>query len=112
MPHPDGGAVPRSVDHTFIMNWGLQFIAYTLDVALWGAAVVLALQYFRKYFKKDPVFIRIVVATLLIVTTIHAVSLAANDFQDLIVLFGDFEGQDVIPLEANVRHHFLFAQLH
>lgn len=92
---------------------------------------VLALQYFRKYSKKDPVFIRIVVRAYIlpelfkanpvrsplfcteqsclrlsgsnsvsprrIVTTIHAVSLAANDFQDLIVLFGDFDGQDVIP---------------
>ncbi|KAJ7260479.1 hypothetical protein B0H12DRAFT_1107526 [Mycena haematopus] len=102
MSDPPAAMGPHPVDRTFILLWGVQFIAYTLDIALWGVAVVLVLQYFRTYYKKDPPLIRTVVATLLLVTTIHALFLAKNDYKDFVSLFGDFEGQDIIPYEANV----------
>ncbi|KAJ6457963.1 hypothetical protein C8R45DRAFT_561666 [Mycena sanguinolenta] len=102
MPDPPAGQGNHSVDREFLLQWGAQFIAYTLDIALYGVALVLGLQYFRKYYQKDPLSIRAAVGTLLFATTIHAVFLAMNDFKDFVLLFGDFEGQDVIPYECNV----------
>ncbi|KAJ7347581.1 hypothetical protein DFH08DRAFT_936988, partial [Mycena albidolilacea] len=92
----------RSVDRAFLLVWGVEYIAYTLDIALWGIAVVLVLQYFRTYSKKDPILTRAVVAALLFFATIHVLFLSMNDFKDFILLFGDFEGQDVIFYESNV----------
>ncbi|KAJ7355264.1 hypothetical protein DFH08DRAFT_954763 [Mycena albidolilacea] len=40
MSGPSAALDPRSVDRAFILVWGVEFIAYTLDIALWGVAVV------------------------------------------------------------------------
>ncbi|KAF8194746.1 hypothetical protein K438DRAFT_1968695 [Mycena galopus ATCC 62051] len=101
MSEPSASPGPHSVDRKFILMWGMQFLAYTFDIALWGVAVVLSLQYFRKY-TNDPPLIRAVVAILLIVTTIHAVFLVMNDYKDFVSLFGDFDGLDLIPYQTNV----------
>ncbi|KAJ7469912.1 hypothetical protein B0H11DRAFT_2238049 [Mycena galericulata] len=84
---------PHSVDRTFILLWG---------VDSWGVALVFVLQYFRKYASKDPLVIRSTVAILAIFTTVHALFRAMNDYKDFVLLFGNFEGQDVIFYEANV----------
>ncbi|KAJ7843786.1 hypothetical protein B0H14DRAFT_3455968 [Mycena olivaceomarginata] len=113
MSVPPKAQAPRSVDRAFILVWGVEFIAYTLDITLWGidsgehyqsalekhsecVGQVLVLQYFRKYSKKDPILIQAVVAVLLFFITIHTLFLAMNNYKDYILLFGDFEGQDVI----------------
>ncbi|KAJ7433296.1 hypothetical protein B0H11DRAFT_1387602 [Mycena galericulata] len=93
---------PHSVDRTFILTWGVEFIAYTLDIALWGVAMVSVLQYFRKYTRKDSLVTRSTVALLAIFTTVHSVFLAMQNYKELVLLFGNFEGQNVIVYEANV----------
>ncbi|KAJ7469961.1 hypothetical protein B0H11DRAFT_2238103 [Mycena galericulata] len=92
---------PPSVDRTFILTWGVEFIAYTLDIALWGVAISMLL-YFRKYTKKDSLAIRSAVALLAIFTTVHSLFLAIYNYKGFVSLFGNFEGQDVIVYEANV----------
>ncbi|KAJ7469973.1 hypothetical protein B0H11DRAFT_1920301 [Mycena galericulata] len=69
---------PHSVDRTFILTWGLEFIAYTLDIA------------------KDPLAIGSTVALLAFLTTIHSLFLAMQNYKDFVLLFGNFERQDVI----------------
>ncbi|KAJ7469934.1 hypothetical protein B0H11DRAFT_1387183 [Mycena galericulata] len=94
--------VPPSVDRTFILTWGVAFIAYTLDTAFWGVAVISVLQYFRKYTGKDPLVIRSTVALLAFFTTVHSVFLAMRNYKEFVLLFGNFEGQNSIAYETNV----------
>ncbi|KAJ7681077.1 hypothetical protein DFH06DRAFT_1405982 [Mycena polygramma] len=110
---------PPSVNGAFLRLWGVQYISYTLDVSLWSVAVVhtssidpsplhispsqlVVFQYFRKYSRKDPLLIRTTVAILLTVTTIHTLFLSIQDFKDFVLLFGNFEGQDVMFWESDV----------
>ncbi|KAJ7502709.1 hypothetical protein B0H11DRAFT_1979654 [Mycena galericulata] len=93
---------PRSVDGAFIRLWGVQYITYSLDIVLWAVAVIIVMQYFRKYSKKDPLLIQTTVAILVTITTIHALFLSIQDFKDFILLFGNFEGQDVMFWETYV----------
>lgn len=86
----------------FGMTGGFQFVAYTLDVALWGAAMSLVLQYFHRYAKKDPLGIRLVVGFLGLIATNHIVLYAVQNYKDLILLFGNYEAQNVIINEDNV----------
>ncbi|KAJ7362557.1 hypothetical protein DFH08DRAFT_1073669 [Mycena albidolilacea] len=95
-------APPIPVDRTFILTFGFQFIAYSLDVALWGIAMVMVLQYFRKYARKDPVGIQIVVGILGVVTTNHIIFSAMLNFKDVILLYGNLEAENTIFYEANV----------
>ncbi|KAJ7830242.1 hypothetical protein B0H14DRAFT_2593467 [Mycena olivaceomarginata] len=65
---------PGQGPHSVNLTWDVQFFAYSLDMFLWGAAVVglhldyrlmcevLVLQYVRKYCRKDPVLIQLVSA--------------------------------------------------
>ncbi|KAJ7433070.1 hypothetical protein B0H11DRAFT_2259762 [Mycena galericulata] len=91
-----------SVDRRFIMIWGIEFISYTLDIALWGVAVVSVLQYFRKYARKDSLIIRSTVALLAILTTVHSLFLAMLNYKDFVLRFGNFEGLEVTAYEGNV----------
>ncbi|KAJ7688534.1 hypothetical protein B0H14DRAFT_2653192 [Mycena olivaceomarginata] len=69
MSVPPKAQAPRSVDRAFILVWGVEFIAYTLDITFF--------------------------------ITIHTLFLAMNNYKDYILLFGDFEGQDVILFYAS-----------
>ncbi|KAJ7156537.1 hypothetical protein C8R43DRAFT_1183936 [Mycena crocata] len=42
------------------MTWGFEFISYTVDIGFWGIAIVMVMQYFRKYAGRDSLGIRIV----------------------------------------------------
>ncbi|KAJ7469988.1 hypothetical protein B0H11DRAFT_1388209 [Mycena galericulata] len=99
---------PRSVDHTFIMTWGADFIAYTLDTALWGVTMISVLKYFRKYTRKDPLAIRSMVALLATFSTVHSLFLAMDSYKIFVSLFGDFEGIDKIMYEADVAVFAVF----
>ncbi|KAJ6611317.1 hypothetical protein B0H10DRAFT_1953181 [Mycena sp. CBHHK59/15] len=92
---------PPEITRSFILTWGFQFIGYTLDTALWGVGILLVLQYFRKYAKKDPLMIQIVVGILgtlaaanSVVVTNHSIFLAKMNYADYVSLFGNFEGQN------------------
>ncbi|KAJ7174280.1 hypothetical protein C8R46DRAFT_1251642 [Mycena filopes] len=97
-------ATPPTIGTTrdFIMTWGIEFVSYTLDTALWGIAFVLVLQYFRKYGRTDPISIRFVVGILGFFSTIHSIFLAMMNYKDFITLFGDAVGQNEIFYEADV----------
>ncbi|KAJ7179680.1 hypothetical protein C8R46DRAFT_1345982 [Mycena filopes] len=97
-------ATPPTIGTTrdFIMTWGIEFVSYTLDTALWGIAFVLVLQYFRKYGRTDPISIRFVVGILGFFSTIHSIFLAMMNYKDFITLFGDAAGQNEIFYEADV----------
>ncbi|KAJ7433073.1 hypothetical protein B0H11DRAFT_2259765 [Mycena galericulata] len=101
MSNPSSPAAP-SVDRRFIMIWGIEFISYTLDIALWGVAVVSVLQYFRNYARKDSLVIRSTVAILAILTTVHTLFLAMLNYKDFVLRFGNFEGLEVTAYEGNV----------
>ncbi|KAJ7610225.1 hypothetical protein FB45DRAFT_1066386 [Roridomyces roridus] len=99
----DNPPVPVPVlTHTFFMTWGVQFAAYSLDIALWGIAFVLVLQYFRTYGGRDPLLHRTVVGMLGFFSTVHAVFIAMMNYADYVTLFGNLEAQNVILYEANV----------
>ncbi|KAJ7087687.1 hypothetical protein B0H15DRAFT_300720 [Mycena belliarum] len=92
---------PPTINERFILNWGFQFIAYTLDTALWGIAMALVLQYFRN-FPRDPFSMRIVVGILGIVTTIHTIFSAILNYRIFVTNYGNLPAEDVISFEANV----------
>ncbi|KAJ7469985.1 hypothetical protein B0H11DRAFT_2043034 [Mycena galericulata] len=94
--------VPHSVDRTFLLTWGADFIAYTLDTALWGVAMTCVLQYFRKYARKDPLALRSMVAVLATFATVHSIFLAMDSYKIFVTLFGNFEGLGQIMYEADV----------
>ncbi|KAJ6472857.1 hypothetical protein C8R47DRAFT_1076758 [Mycena vitilis] len=90
------------VDRAFFLTWGFQFIAYTLDAALWGVAMVLVLQYFRNYARRDPVSIQTVVGSLGLLTTNHFIFYAIENYKNFVSLYGDLEAEDAISYAANV----------
>ncbi|KAJ7681076.1 hypothetical protein DFH06DRAFT_1164961 [Mycena polygramma] len=100
---------PQFVDGAFLRRWGAHYIAYTLDVSLWSVALLIVFQYFRKYSKKDSLLIRITVAILGTVTTIHTVSLSMQDFKDYVLLFGNYEGQDFMFWESYIMICTIFV---
>ncbi|KAJ7635153.1 hypothetical protein FB45DRAFT_1057074 [Roridomyces roridus] len=81
----------------FFLTWGVQFVAYTLDIALWGIAFVLVLQYFRTYGHRDPLLHKIVPFS-----TVHAIFLAIMNYTDYVTLFGNLDAQNTILYQANV----------
>ncbi|KAJ7635156.1 hypothetical protein FB45DRAFT_910928 [Roridomyces roridus] len=94
-------AVPV-LTRTFFLTWGVQFVAYTLDIALWGIAFVLVLQYFRTYGQRDPPLQKTVVGILGFFSTVHSIFLAKMNYADYVTLFGNLDAQNVILYEANV----------
>ncbi|KAF8145142.1 hypothetical protein K438DRAFT_1782177 [Mycena galopus ATCC 62051] len=99
-------------DAQFGNTGGFQFVAYTLDVALWGAAMSLVLQYFHRYAKKDPLGIRLVVGIhqckvelnfdrRSFSATNHILFYAVQNYKDFILLFGNYEAQNIIMFYAS-----------
>lgn len=62
----------------------------------------LVLQYFHRYAKKDPLGIRLVVGFRGLIATNHIVLYAVQNYKDLILLYGNYEAQNVIINEDNV----------
>ncbi|KAJ7511672.1 hypothetical protein B0H11DRAFT_711129 [Mycena galericulata] len=98
----DPTALPPAITRAFVLTWGVEFVAYTLDTTLWGMGILLVLQYFRKYANKDPSSIQLVVAILGTFSTIHVIFLAIMNYKDFVSLFGNMEAQNLILHEANV----------
>ncbi|KAJ7788173.1 hypothetical protein B0H13DRAFT_1936639 [Mycena leptocephala] len=102
---------PIGIDHAFILTWGFEFISYTLDTALWGMAMVstivhavlLVLQYFRKFAQSDPISVKVIVGILGAVTTNHTI-LVMQNFKTFALPYGNLEGENVILYDANVSH--------
>ncbi|KAJ7901293.1 hypothetical protein B0H13DRAFT_1883164 [Mycena leptocephala] len=72
---------------------GFQFVAYTLDVALWGAAMIC-----EERSSGDSSRCKKLTNAKLIATN-HVVLYAVQNYKDLILLFGNYEAQNVIILE-------------
>ncbi|KAJ7815911.1 hypothetical protein B0H13DRAFT_1923916 [Mycena leptocephala] len=77
----------------FGMTGGFQFVAYTLDVALWGAAMIC-----EERSSGDSSRCKKLTNAKLIATN-HIVLYAVQNYKDLILLFGNYEAQNVIILE-------------
>ncbi|KAJ7660262.1 hypothetical protein DFH06DRAFT_1326395 [Mycena polygramma] len=92
MPNPSNPTVV--IDRTFILTWGFEFIAYTLDTVLWGVAMVLVLQYFRSCARRDPVGIQVVVGTLGLLTTNHFIFYAIENFKNFVSMYGNLEAEN------------------
>ncbi|KAJ6554787.1 hypothetical protein B0H19DRAFT_1072138 [Mycena capillaripes] len=72
---------------------GFQFVAYTLDVALWGAAMICE----ERSSGDSPCCKKLTTAKLM--ATNHIILYAVQNYKDFILLFGNYEAQDVIILE-------------
>ncbi|KAJ7362553.1 hypothetical protein DFH08DRAFT_841143 [Mycena albidolilacea] len=105
----DTASPPIDINRAFILTWGFQFIAWSLDVALWGIAMVLVLQYFRNFGRKDPLGIRIVVGILAVVATNHIIFSGILTFKNLILLYGNLEAETIIYYQANVMLSSVFV---
>ncbi|KAF8207910.1 hypothetical protein K438DRAFT_1755307 [Mycena galopus ATCC 62051] len=99
----------------FGMTGGFQFVAYTLDVALWGAAMVristlqanakfrfmILVMHSHSFFNISTDMPRKILwgFVLLLIATNHILFYAVQNYKDLILLFGNYEAQNIIILQ-------------
>ncbi|KDQ52635.1 hypothetical protein JAAARDRAFT_39883 [Jaapia argillacea MUCL 33604] len=90
------------MSEAFTNTFGMMLISFFLDAVLFGIGGLLAFQYFR-LFPEDPWRVKIIVATLLFLMTVHITTFFDWVYWDLITIFGDFPRLDVMPRTALVQ---------
>ncbi|KAK7437125.1 hypothetical protein VKT23_018748 [Stygiomarasmius scandens] len=89
-------------------TYGFLFISLLLTIIVYGFVLLWGAQYFYA-FPRDPLFVKIMVATFLIFGTLHAVTMFTFVYGKLVNHFGMFLELDPIPVTALIQLGAIFV---
>ncbi|KAF8990154.1 hypothetical protein BDQ17DRAFT_1414158 [Cyathus striatus] len=89
------GILEAKVEHTFGGMYGMQLIASKLNAVIYGAAMIMVLQYFMWHSNGDTHLVKGMVILLVALATLQAVCVSCQVFEYFILKFGRKELFDI-----------------
>ncbi|THV03995.1 hypothetical protein K435DRAFT_835582 [Dendrothele bispora CBS 962.96] len=77
-------------------TWGCHWIAYVLDICLYGCSLLMLMWYFRVHSAHDSFSTKLTVGLIGIFSTAHVVLMSHQMYTDFIERFGEPDGLDVV----------------